>query len=245
MHSYLPHEFTLVEYEKLLQLAVKNFPFKTYTELNTHNRFVVWRHDVDMSLQQAVTLARIEARQQVQATYFIHLHNDFYNALDFAAQQLIREIIAAGHRIGLHFDAAYYHISSAQQLVYWLNFEKHILENLFEQKLDVFSFHNPDEFTLSFRHDHYAGMINTYSGFFRDNVSYCSDSNGYWRYEKLLDVLNDKTISRLQVLTHPEWWTEDALMPREKAVRYAEQSGKRAIVNYDRILKAAGRVNIS
>ena len=33
-------------------------------------------------------------------------------------------------------------------------------------------------------------MINTYAKYFKENVEYCSDSNGYWRYKRLEDFLN-------------------------------------------------------
>ena len=47
-------------------------------------------------------------------------------------------------------------------------------------------------------------MINAYAKYFKDNVEYCSDSNGYWRHQRLENFLNNKH-DKIQVLTHPVW----------------------------------------
>src|SRR5205814_7687515 len=56
------------------------------------------RHDVDMSLESAVTMAELEAERDVAATYFLMTRSDFYN-LDapsgVAALARLREL---GHR---------------------------------------------------------------------------------------------------------------------------------------------------
>ncbi|WP_133129596.1 hypothetical protein [Legionella yabuuchiae] len=244
MNHYIANEFTIFEYERLLQLALNNFTFKKYHEIYHNEYFIVWRHDVDMSLEQALKIAKIENNHKVSSTYFIHLHNDFYNALDFSSYSLIKQIIAYGHTIGLHFDLSYYNINTLPKLNYWLQFEKNLLESLFEQEVSVFSFHNPNEIAMNFNEEIYAGMINTYSDYFKNKIHYCSDSNGFWRYKKLIDILNDQNIKQLQVLTHPEWWTEKALNPREKVIKYADQRKKIIISNYDKTLEIAGRVNI-
>ena len=48
---------------------------------------------------------------------------------------------------------------------------------------------------------------------------YVSDSNGYWRFERLPEVLAAGAHERLHVLTHPEWWQEEAMSPRERILR--------------------------
>ena len=60
------------------------------------------RHDVDMSLAAAVTMAELEAERDVRATYFLMTRSDFYNldgAAGVAALARLREL---GHRVGLH-----------------------------------------------------------------------------------------------------------------------------------------------
>ena len=65
----------------------------------------------------------------------------------------------------------------------------------------VVSFHNPEAIWLTEMHvPMLAGMVNVYGSVFRENYEYCSDSNGYWRFKPLMDVLVKETSSRLHVL---------------------------------------------
>lgn len=241
--NYNPQEFTLTTYQQLLTQAKAKFPFFKYTDYSSDAPFLLWRHDVDVSLDQALLMAQIEKQQGVAAIYFIHLHNAFYNALDKHSQALINAILEEGHSLGLHFDMDYYTISSKEELIYWLNFEKNILETLFKTTIPVFSFHNTSTYSMQFEDTQYAGMINTYSSYFKQ-IPYCSDSNGYWRFKKLQTVLEDTTIKQLQVLTHPEWWTHTPLTPRKKILSYVDKNCERIINTYDNLLKASGRENI-
>jgi hypothetical protein len=243
-NPYVASEFTLLAYERLLMLAKSKFSFKSYTEVQDCTDFIVWRHDIDLSLDQALKLARLEKKHGIQATYFVHLHNEFYNALDARSGMIIREIIALGHHIGLHFDVQHYTIQSCETLNHWLLFEKNVLETLFLTPIDVFSFHNTTEYSMTLEDDKYAGMINTYSRYFKQCVAYCSDSNGYWRYRALEDVLADEGIHQLQVLTHPGWWTELELKPREKIKHHAAMRYETTLGNYDETLASFGRLNL-
>jgi hypothetical protein len=243
-NPYVASEFTLLAYERLLMLANKRFKFKSYTQVQDCTDFIVWRHDIDLSLDQALKLARLEKKHDIQSTYFLHLHNEFYNVLDVNSGMIIREIIALGHHIGLHFDVQHYTIQSCEALSHWLLFEKNILETLFLTPVEVFSFHNTTDYSMTLEAYRYAGMINTYSRYFKQEVAYCSDSNGYWRYRKLKDVLMDESVRQLQVLTHPGWWTEDELKPREKIKQYASMRCDLTINNYDKTLADFGRLNM-
>ena len=59
-------------------------------------------------------------------------------------------------------------------------------------------------------------MVNVYSSFFKEHYNYCGDSLGYWRFDRLEDVLNDGKVQHLQVLTHDGNWSEDVLSPRKR-----------------------------
>jgi hypothetical protein len=97
---------------------------------------------------------------------------------------------------------------------------------------------------LSCEKEEYGGLINCYSKYFKTSVSYCSDSNGYWRFRRLRDVLETATDSCLQVLTHPELWQETVLSPRERVFRSIYGRANKALFEYDNVLAEHGRENL-
>jgi hypothetical protein len=79
---------------------------------------------------------------------------------------------------------------------------------------------------------------------FQSEIGYCSDSNGYWRFDRLYDVIKSKKYKKLQVLTHPEWWQEEVRSPKERVLNILEQ--RKAFTNtfYDNLMIEMGRENI-
>ena len=237
-------DFTRENYRKLLKLAKQKYDFCSFEDFSKSSNPVLWRHDIDFSVHSANALAQIEREENVTATYFIHLHNEFYNVLEKEITELLKNIFSLGHKAGLHFDCHYYGISSVSELEEKLKFERDILEKTFEVPVNVFSYHNTTDEILSFNSDKYAGMINTYSAYFKKEFGYCSDSNGYWRFERLEDVLISGKHKKLQVLTHPAWWQEEVLSPRQRIWRCVEGRSQKTKDNYDAILSRMGRENI-
>jgi len=216
-NEYYFSDFTLDEYSKLLSFSKENYNFCDYTNFTSHEEFLLWRHDLDFSIPRALKLAKIENKFEISATYFIHLHNGFYNIFDKKMTQMINEIVELGHKLGIHVDTDYYDIENENQLISCLEFESKILKRLFGETPKVFSFHGPSKKTLkTFTEFKYNDMVNTYSKFFYEKVTYCSDSNGIWRFDRLKDLLHSKKHNKLQILTHPAWWTETPLSPTDR-----------------------------
>jgi len=237
-------DFTRMHYSECIEIAKRNYSFITYSEAKEKDHCVLWRHDVDFSMHVAKKLALIEAEKQVKATYFIYPHCEFYNLFEKEIFLLVKDIQKLGHDIGLHFDSHFYNIKSADQLGEALQKEKRLLESFFETEIKVFSFHNNNEFTMSCEEWEYGGMINTYASFFKEEVDYCSDSHGIWRFSRLYDVLERAERSKLQVLTHPEWWQESPMAPRQRINRCINERAAKNIKYYDNLLVAMQRPNV-
>ena len=240
-------DFTEHEYASLLELARRQWPFISYREALEGARGCLWRHDVDFSMHRAAKLAAIETEQGVRATYFILLHSPFYNALEPEVATRIRAIRDGGHSLGIHIEPAAYvdHPIWTGDLSRALSFEKAILEDYFETTIEAFSFHNPtvvpEVFTQA---DAVGGMINAYGETISGRFPYVSDSNGYWRHRRLRDVIESREHDSLHVLTHPEWWTPEAMTPRNRVTRCIEGRAQRLHHTYDAFLKEHGRVNV-
>jgi len=177
---------------------------------------VLWRHDVDISLNRSLRLAEIEAEVGVVATYFVDIHSTFYNAFEASQSSLLRRILSLGHRLGVHFDANYYDPADEDELEVLVGREASLLGSTFAARVDAMSFHNPSSRHLEWVRERYAGLVNCYSQRLKDGTAYCSDSKGYWRYRRLYDVVSEGADPRLQVLTHPGLWQRDAMPPRQR-----------------------------
>lgn len=233
-------DFTERNYERLLKLIKNKTVF--YDELEKYNVFTLWRHDVDFSVHRAYSLAKIESKNNIKATYFFQLGSVFYNIFEQEIKDLVLNILSLGHQIGLHFDPTQYEIQSKEDLENYLSFEKKILENLFQIHVKVFSFHNPTEDILKYDDFEYVNMINTYAEFFK-KISYCSDSNGYWRHENL-EIFLKKENHKQQILTHPNWWQKKVLSPNDRVNRSIKGRQKKAFSFYFNLLKECGRKNV-
>lgn len=238
-------DFTESAYSNLLSLAKEQYTFIDYTSDLNREKIILWRHDVDFSVHRALRLAEIESEHGVASTFFFQLSSFFYNIFERAVLERIRRIMKLGHTIGLHFDPSLYEGVSKEPVLEKMAWEKTVLENLFETTIHAVSFHNPNyDDWLSVDAHTLCGMVNTYSRFFKENFGYCSDSNGYWRFESIESVLRSRKHSRFQVLTHPGWWTPEPLPPRRRIVRCVEGRAKRCMEQYDRMLAELGRMNI-
>jgi peptidoglycan/xylan/chitin deacetylase (PgdA/CDA1 family) len=212
-------DFTRANYRRLVRLAREKYPVRTFSSFDRNERFILWRHDVDFSMHAALRLARIEAEEGVKATYFINIHSEFYNAFERDVSDRVRDIIALGHELGVHFDATYYDVKSEAALDDLIAREARMLADTFGRPPAAVAFHNPTIFGLECDAWSYGGLVNTYARYFRTEVGYCSDSNGYWRHRRLEDVLNAASDPRLQVLTHDGWWQDEPMAPLARVER--------------------------
>ena len=46
---------------------------------DSKERQIIWRHDIDMSVHRAYSLAKLERGLGVKSTFFILPHSEFYN----------------------------------------------------------------------------------------------------------------------------------------------------------------------
>lgn len=248
MSSDSYNDFSESSYKELLILAKARWRFILFTELLSEGNVVLWRHDVDISIHRALRLAEIEHEVGVASTYFLMLHSEFYNLLEPVIVRRVKSIIALGHSIGLHFDPSFYgdKIYSKKRLLEFLAKEKSILDSLFGVSVAVFSWHNPTVGDwISIDEDHYAGMVNAYGVSVRGYYTYVSDSNGYWRYSHLRDVLESGADEKLHVLTHPEWWQKSTMSPRERIFRSVEGRAAAVMKQNDALLAEYGRENLA
>jgi hypothetical protein len=174
----------------------------------------------------------------------VDLHSNFYNALESEIIHLIQEIVGLGHFIGLHFDGTAYPdtIFNEESLAKALSTETKILEEFYGAPVSCFSFHNPDLWNaLVFDRDKIGGLVNAYGKTIRQNFVYVSDSNGYWRYQRLSNVLKKTDIKRLHILTHDAWWQPTVMSPKERIRRCIKGRADKVWNKYEQLLRFSKR----
>lgn len=210
------------EYRALVASAKEKWEFVFYDGIDPGGRQIIWRHDVDCSPHRALALAKIEHRMGVGAIYFFYFHSIYYNLLEDGIIDIASRIAELGHQIGLHFDPRYYggRIGSMAELERFLSLERHMLENVLEREINVFSFHNPTLSSFcSVDDNRIAGMLNADGKMVNDFFHYASDSRGGWKRKDLPGILHNGSEPRLLILTHPVRWTPDPMSERDILLR--------------------------
>lgn len=242
-------DFTERHYKKILQETQDRYRFAFFGD-DGHDPHVLWRHDLDISVHRAVRLAEIEKDYGVRSTYFVRLHSEFYNLLEGAIHDRIHKIVRMGHRLGLHFEAEFYGgIADGTKLKRLLLREKGLLEDWFGLKVNAFSFHNPVgarllHFDMDSVGESENMMVNTYGKTIKHRYHYCSDSNGYWRHERLYDVVSNSKHERLHILTHPESWVQRPMTPKARIRRAIRGRARAQMEAYLAMLRSARRKDV-
>jgi len=182
--------FDLTHYRELLASA-GDYAWATFDhEPRSGDLFL--RHDVDLSLDAALAMARIESELGARATYFLMTESRFYNLGSHAGRDAIEELRALGHAVGLH--AVY---PNAR------------LDERFDS---VIAWHNPDPEYMSEPID---GAVNAMQSPWFTRGHYRSDSNQSWREGCPHDELASGAFDWLQLLVHPEIWVYEGTTMRE------------------------------
>jgi len=150
------------------------------------------RHDVDLSLDAALTLAGLEAEAGATATYFLMTRSVFYNLASPEGERALARLRELGHRVGLH--------------------AVHPQLDLDERFDPVVAWHNPDP---DFMREPIDGAVNVMQAPYFDADHYRSDSNQHWRSGCPHEDLAAGRFEWLQLLTHPEIWVYPGRTMRE------------------------------
>ena len=183
------------------------FPtFSEYSHLSHCSKSVKYcllRHDVDVSIDYALDMARLESSHGLRSTYFLMLRSPMYNLMSRHASAAIQLLLELGHDIGLHFDAGCPRRKN-MSLVDDLKFELGVLGGLLGRSISAFSFHQPSQEVIQSRVE-LRGIINTYHPDHLPGYTYISDSNRSWRGMTPFE-LPSWCLDRVQLLIHPIWW---------------------------------------
>jgi hypothetical protein len=165
------------------------------------------RHDVDLSLDAALTVATLEAEAGAFATYFLMTRSVFYNLASPEGARALARLRELGHRVGLH--AVHPELD---------------LDDRFDP---VVAWHNPDP---EFIREPLDGAVNAMQPPYFDPRHYRSDSNQHWRSGCPHEDLAAGRYEWLQLLTHPEIWVYPGATMRETMLAMLDAERERDLV---------------
>jgi len=210
-------ELTAGGYRGLVEALLGNgYSVTGYAEARAAERHLILRHDVDLSLEAALRIGELEAQMGVRSTYFVLVRSVFYNPFSAEAGATMRRLQSLGHSIGLHFDPAACDTSDIEGSI---AAEAKILKLACGGEVAAVSFHRPVS-ELLHGPEKLAGLWNAYGTRFMQDIGYCSDSRGEWRYGDPLSNAAVREGRALQLLTHPIWWNDTVTAPAERLDRY-------------------------
>ena len=197
--------FDLVHYSELLEAALEGgYNFARFGEGPAPGDLFL-RHDVDLSLRAAVTMAEVEAELSVTTTYLLMTESVFYNLASPEGTEAISRLLELGHVVGLH--------------------AVHPNVTLDHRFAPVVSWHNPGPEYMSLE---IPNAVNTYGERYFAPQTYRSDSNQRWGSGCPHEELRSGSFPWLQILVHPAIWvypgatmgaTMRSLVEAEKARR--------------------------
>lgn len=210
--SLLDAGYSFAEFTQAESLLVEKKPF------------VLMRHDIDMSLPKALSLAKIENELGVSSTFFVMLRTRHYNLFSREGTDTVNEILSLGHNLGLHFDCASYPENlGVDELAEACNHEVEVLHKWFKCSVGVVSYHRPNETVLSGNSKLSGNVPHTYMPLFTKEIKYFADSRGEWRHGHPLESAEFKQGKPLHLLIHPIWWNVNPVAPYENMLRFAQQ----------------------
>lgn len=196
--------FTIADYRSLINKLLNiGYAPRRLRDLQPDRPDLYLRHDVDLSLELAVEMARAEADLGVFSTYFVLISTEMYNPSSSRSRILLSEISDLGHEIGLHFDVTQ---ANDDDLDRAADRECEILSVLTGRPVETISFHRPARNLLN-SSKRLAGRRHTYEPDFFSKIAYISDSNGGWHHGHPLNHPAVEARTAVQLLTHPIWWT--------------------------------------
>jgi hypothetical protein len=209
--------FDLDHYRELVEAARAGGYRFAFFDRDPKPGDLLLRHDVDLSLDAAVSLAELEAELEAPATYFVMTESVFYNLASEEGERAVERLRALGHRVGLH--AVY---------------PRAELDGRFDP---VVAWHNPEPEYMATELD---GAANAMGPRFFVPGRYRSDSNQHWREGCPHEALARGDFEWLQLLTHPEIWVYPGATMRETMLAMLDTERDRRLEQL-----AADRIDLS
>jgi hypothetical protein len=240
--------FTFKHYRRILEAGLESgyrfIGFDELAGLRDRERYLcLLRHDCEGDLAAALRLGEMEKTLDVKSTYFLQLRSPLYNVLSEPQARFVKELIELGHRLGLHFDERSHSRATPAQIADLVDRERALLGEEFGVTVAVVSFHQPSARVLENRLK--LRCLNTYDRSDMQGAGYLSDSNWQWKLDPI-DAFQSRTHPHLQLLLHPECWTDRSMSIERKwheVLRHNTQIAQQTLIEREATYKTPAKIS--
>lgn len=191
-----PLRFDTPSYERLLRRLVDEG--RTFVGFEDRDEGVVLHHDVELSLDRALTMARLEATLRIGSTYCVPLDAPLHDVSTMSFARTVRTFSQLGHDVGLQFDAdAHWStLPSDDEIRAKIDDERETLRRILGEPIDVVSFRQPTRRLCDLE-------LPAATNACRSPPGYQRVSDRTWRTE---GPFADGFPERFRLLVHPGLW---------------------------------------
>ena len=220
-------------YRQILRDLIESGKLCDFHDAEHRAEFVVLRHDIEFSVERAYAMSQVESEMGVCATYFVQIANNSYNAFSEQNANMLRDMHARGHEIGLH-----YHIGKSRDPEFVreeIAAQCEMLEKMLEIPICSYSMHRPAAETRYYATE-IPGLVNAYAPEFFSfketvdestplEVKYIADSQHRWNYG-YPDAETLRSYPKIQLLIHADFWSENGLDKKENFSQLIQEHAK-------------------
>ena len=212
MHPGRSTNFSYSYFRQLLPMLSSHFTAHQLSEApdilqgNDQHARLFLRHDVKISLAQALGMAEIEHECHLPATYMVRVDSPLYSVDERKARTHLLELVQMGHEVGLHFDlASAEHESQSFLKIIELRLRSACehLEQLICRPVRSFSLQRP----IPLLFDGPLLIQERVNADSRELRNWCvSDTGGTWQEKQPSSKSTKPRKEILQLILHPIWW---------------------------------------
>lgn len=173
----------------------------------SQGRRAILRFDVDLDLEWAGKVARVLSESQIYATFCLLVSCPYYNLAAPNSLRVIREMVAGGNEVALHFDPTVYPEAGPEALPRLVRQEADWLERCSGVPVRSLSLHNPHAMGAL---PLFEGFVNAYDPQIFAAGRYLSDSCRRFRTNPDDFCKTSLDLSEpIQLLFHPELYASE------------------------------------
>ena len=184
---------------------------------------IILRHDIDLDVELAVTLAKLEIEVGIRSSVFIMTTSETYNPNSKSVQNFLKWLDNNDFEIGLHFDPTVYDSDDEIVLASYAEREAAVLEAIIGSTVRSISLHNP---SVTGKLPLFSGWKNAYDPQIFGSDIYLSDSRMALRHDPIT-FFNPARFKTMQLLLHPMHFSVSGQMYPEPMLAYLRRCSDR------------------